>query len=93
MCLTHKLGLFLLTLLFWRIFFEIDSRWEWKSGSWIKGSKIKSDLNGTVILDGDITEARKNGAMDHNDHPGLKRNAGHIGFPGHGSVVRFKNIQ
>ncbi len=67
---------------------------EWNTEEIIaKGSKIKVILNGTVILDGDISEARKNGTMDHKDHPGLKRTSGHIGFLGHGSVVRFKNIR
>ncbi|MEP7143939.1 MAG: DUF1080 domain-containing protein [Ferruginibacter sp.] len=58
-----------------------------------KGKKIKVTLNGEVILDGDIEEASKNGTVDHNEHPGLKRTAGHIGFLGHGSVVRFRNIR
>jgi len=59
----------------------------------VKGPKIKVILNGTVILDGDITEAREKGTLDHRDHPGLKRTSGHIGFLGHGSIVRFRNIR
>lgn len=59
----------------------------------VRGSKIKVILNGTVILDGDISEARENGTLDKKDHPGLKRTSGHIGFLGHGSVVRFRNIR
>ncbi len=59
----------------------------------VKGPKIKVILNGTTILDGDITEARKNGTLDHLEHPGLQRDKGHIGFLGHGSEVRFKNIR
>jgi HEAT repeat protein len=58
-----------------------------------KGSHIKITLNGTVILDGDIKEASKNGTMDHKEHTGLLRAKGHIGFLGHGSVVKFKNIR
>ena len=58
-----------------------------------KGSHIKVTLNGTVILDGDIKEAAKNGPSDHKPHPGLFREKGHIGFLGHGSVVKFKNIR
>ena len=58
-----------------------------------KGTRIKVTLNGTVILDGDIKEAARNGPMDHKDHPGLFREKGHIGFLGHGSVVKFKNIR
>ncbi len=59
----------------------------------IKGSQIEVILNGKVILDGDINEAVKNGTMDGKDHPGLNRDKGHIGFLGHGSVVRFRNIR
>ena len=59
----------------------------------VKGPKVKVTLNGTVILDGDLTEARKNGTMDHKDHPGIKNEKGHFGFLGHGSVVYFKNIR
>jgi hypothetical protein len=67
---------------------------EWNSEEIIaRGPKIKVILNGTVIVDGDISEARKNGTMDHLQHSGLKRDSGHIGFLGHGSVVRFKNIR
>ncbi len=59
----------------------------------VKGSTIKVTLNGTTILDGDFIEASKNGTMDKKDHPGLHRTQGHIGFLGHGDIVRFKNIR
>lgn len=59
----------------------------------VQGSKIKIVLNGTTIVDGDFIEASKNGTMDKKDHPGLQRTSGHIGFLGHGDVVRFKNIR
>ncbi|MGM0621314.1 MAG: 3-keto-disaccharide hydrolase, partial [Bacteroidota bacterium] len=59
----------------------------------IKGPKIKITLNGTVILDGDIEEASKNGTLDGRDHPGLKREKGYIGFLGHGSELKFRNIR
>jgi HEAT repeat protein len=58
-----------------------------------KGPKIKVILNGTVILDADITEARKKGAADGQPHPGLLRKTGHIGFLGHGSPVQFRYIR
>ena len=60
---------------------------------YVKGTGIRITLNGTVIVDGDISEARDHGTMDHNNHPGLKNQIGHIGFLGHGSVVRFRNIR
>lgn len=59
----------------------------------IEGSRIRVTLNGTVIVDGDILEASQNGTIDHKEHPGLQRSKGHIGFLGHGSEVRFRNIR
>ncbi|MGQ9619955.1 MAG: 3-keto-disaccharide hydrolase, partial [Bacteroidales bacterium] len=59
----------------------------------VQGTKIKVVLNGTVIVDSDITEARDKGTMDKRDHPGLKNKSGHIGFLGHGSVVKIRNIR
>lgn len=67
---------------------------EWNEEEiYIKGNHIKVTLNGTVILDGDIAEASKNGTIDHRDHPGLKRATGHIGFLGHGDTLFFRNIR
>ena len=61
----------------------------------VKGNKINVTLNGTVILDGDIKKASNNfkETMDQKDHPGLSRKTGHIGFLGHGDVVRFRNMR
>ena len=59
----------------------------------VQGSKIKVTLNGTVILDGDLAEASKNGTLDHREHPGLKRTTGHLAFLGHGSELKFRNIR
>jgi HEAT repeat protein len=58
-----------------------------------KGTHIKVILNGTVIVDGDIAGPRDNGTMDHNNHPGLKNITGHIGFLGHGSELKFRNLR
>ena len=59
----------------------------------VKGDKIKVTLNGTVILDGDLKKATRNGTMDKKEHPGLNQHKGHIAFLGHGTVVRFRNIR
>jgi hypothetical protein len=59
----------------------------------VKGSRIKVILNNEVIVDGDIEEAVKNGNPDHREHPGLKNKSGHIGFLGHGSTLRLRNIR
>ncbi|MDL2220952.1 DUF1080 domain-containing protein [Parabacteroides sp. OttesenSCG-928-N08] len=58
-----------------------------------KGDQIKITLNGEVILDGNIREASKNGTLDGKEHPGLLNPKGHIGFLGHGSPVKFRNIR
>lgn len=68
-------------------------------GEWNKeeikavGPHIMVTLNGHVIVDGNIDKASENGTMDHKSHPGLHNKSGHIGFLGHGSVVRFRNIR
>ena len=46
-----------------------------------------------VILDGNIRDAVKNGTPDGKEHPGLFNKKGHIGFLGHGSPVKFRNIR
>lgn len=59
----------------------------------VKGTQITIILNGTTIVDGDIAGPRDNGTLDKNDHPGLKNKTGHIGFLGHGSELKFRNIR
>ena len=57
------------------------------------GDNIKVTLNGMVIVEGNIREAVKNGTPDKKEHPGLFNKKGHIGFLGHGSPVKFRNIR
>lgn len=57
------------------------------------GRKITITLNGETIVDGDLDEALKNGAMDGKDHPGAKRTTGRVGFLGHNDPVAFRNIR
>jgi hypothetical protein len=59
----------------------------------VQHPRITVILNGEVILEGNYLEASKNGTLDHKEHPGLLRSRGHIGFLGHGDVVRFRNIR
>ena len=67
---------------------------EWNSEEiFVRGSRIKVTLNGTVIVDGDLVEASRNGTMDHQAHPGLQRTSGYIAWLSHGSVVSFRNIR
>lgn len=57
------------------------------------GDHIRVTVNGVVILDGNIRDAVKNGTPDGKEHPGLFNKKGHIGFLGHGSPVKFRNIR
>ena len=59
----------------------------------VQGNRITVTLNGTVILEGDYVEASKNGTLDQKDHPGIAKKTGYIGFLGHGTVVKFRNIR
>lgn len=67
---------------------------EWNSEEiWVKGDDIKVTLNGTLIVDGNMKTASKKGTIDHKEHPGLLRHTGHIGFLGHGSPLKFRNVR
>lgn len=57
----------------------------------VKGSKIKVELNGTVILDTDLGNVSE--FMGGRPHPGKDRAAGHFGFAGHSDPVMFRNIR
>jgi hypothetical protein len=59
----------------------------------VKGTHIKVILNGVTIVDGDFKEASKNGTLDGKDHSGLLREKGYIGFLGHGSELKFRNLR
>lgn len=57
----------------------------------VKGSKIKVELNGVVILDGDVAAVKE--FMANSPHPGKDLTKGHFGFAGHNDPVAFRNIQ
>jgi hypothetical protein len=57
----------------------------------VKGSTIKVELNGTLILDCDLSKVTE--FMDNRPHPGKDRASGHFGFAGHNDPVAFRNIQ
>jgi hypothetical protein len=56
----------------------------------VKGSKIKVELNGNVILDTDLATAKD--FMANSPHPGKDRTSGHFGFAGHSDPVAFRNV-
>ncbi len=59
----------------------------------VRGRRVTVAVNGAVVVDADIDAASAGGTIDGNAHPGLKRDTGHIGFLGHGSVLEFRNIR
>lgn len=56
----------------------------------VKGSRIKVELNGSVILDADVAAVKD--FMGGKPHPGMNRTSGFFGFAGHGDPVEFRNV-
>jgi hypothetical protein len=56
----------------------------------VKGSTIKVELNGTVILDTDLAKVTE--YMGGRPHKGKDRTAGYFGFAGHSDPVQFRNV-
>ena len=66
---------------------------EWNfQESKIIGSKITVELNGTVILNTDLSKVDMAEVLAHKKHPGKDRPTGFFGFAGHNDPVEFKDI-
>jgi hypothetical protein len=67
-----------------------------KAGEWNKeeiravGRHITVTINGKKIVDADLNAVTSPVTLAQ--HPGILRQSGHIGFLGHGTDVRFRNI-
>lgn len=57
----------------------------------VKGSTIKVELNGSVILDCDLSTVTE--FMADKPHPGKERTAGHFGLAGHSDPVEFRSLK
>jgi 3-keto-disaccharide hydrolase len=57
----------------------------------VKGPKITVELNGTRIVDGDVSQVKE--FMGDKPHAGKDRMSGHFGFAGHGDPVAFRNVR
>jgi hypothetical protein len=66
------------------------SQWNFEEVT-VKGPKLKVELNGTVILDTDLSKVTQ--YMGNRPHPGKDRTMGHFGFAGHNDPVAFRHIQ
>jgi hypothetical protein len=56
----------------------------------VKGSHVKVELNGTIILDADLSKVKE--YMANSAHPGKDRTSGFFGLAGHSDPVEFRNI-
>ncbi|MHC4351128.1 MAG: family 16 glycoside hydrolase [Planctomycetota bacterium] len=66
---------------------------QWNSNEILcQGKHVKVTLNGTVIVDLDL-DSIDTRTVDGQNHPGLKREKGHIGFLGHTGRVEFRHIR
>lgn len=66
------------------------------TGSWnfqqvtVGGSQVQVELNGSLILDADLSEVDE--FMGGREHPGIDRTRGYFGFAGHNDPVEFRRI-
>jgi hypothetical protein len=58
----------------------------------VKGSTIKVELNGYVILDTDLSKVDMANVAGHAAHPGKDNTSGFFGFAGHNDPVQFRKI-
>ena len=56
----------------------------------VRGPRIIVELNGTVIVDADVSQVTE--FKDDAPHPGKDLKQGHFGFAGHNDPVEFRNI-
>lgn len=65
------------------------SQWNYQQVT-VRGSTIVVELNGTVILNADVSTVTE--FMGDRPHPGKDLTSGHFGFAGHRDPVMFRNI-
>lgn len=58
----------------------------------VKGSTIKVELNGTVILDTDLSQIDPATFLAKKAHPGKDRTTGFFGLAGHNDPVAFRSL-
>jgi hypothetical protein len=58
----------------------------------VTGSTVRVELNGTVILNADLSKVDPATYMAKHEHPGVSRTSGFFGFAGHSDPVMFRNV-
>ena len=66
-----------------------NGEWNFQE-TYVQGSRIRTELNGFVILDADLSTITN--YMANSPHPGKTRTRGHFGFAGHNDPVAFRNL-
>ena len=66
-----------------------NGEWNFQE-TYVQGSRIRTELNGFVILDADLSTITN--YMANSPHPGKTRTQGHFGFAGHNDPVSFRNL-
>lgn len=56
----------------------------------VRGPRITVELNGTVIVDADVSQVTE--TKDNSPHPGKDLKEGYFGFAGHNDPVEFRNV-
>jgi hypothetical protein len=59
----------------------------------VTGSTVRVELNGTVILNADLSKVDPGSYMGGRAHPGVSRTSGFFGFAGHSDPVMFRHVQ
>ncbi len=72
-----------------RGFLRPAGQWNYQEVT-VDGSTIKVELNGTVIVDTDVSKITE--FKDDRPHPGKDSKRGHFGFAGHNDPVEFRRI-
>ena len=62
---------------------------EWQKMNIVCNCVLKVTLNGTQVVDADISADPDKLAA----HPGLERTTGHVGLQNHGSRLDFRNVK
>jgi hypothetical protein len=73
-----------------RGFLRETGEWNFQEVS-VQGSKIRVELNGSVILDADLGTVTE--FMGNRPHSGKDLPRGHFGFAGHSDPVEFRNVR
>lgn len=72
-----------------RGYLRVPGEWNFQEVT-VRGSTIRVELNGTVILDADLSKVTE--LMGNTPHPGKDRTSGLFGFAGHGDPVGFRKV-